>query len=123
MIAADTSSLVAFLRGEAGSDVEQISTAAGSGQLAISPVVIAQVLSGSDSSDVESILARIPILDPGEGYWQRCGRNRNLLKKKGLKAKVADALIAQSCIDHDVALITRDGDFRHFAKHCGLKLA
>jgi len=23
----------------------------------------------------------------------------------------------------DVALITRDKDFRHFAKHCGLKLA
>jgi predicted nucleic acid-binding protein len=40
-----------------------------------------------------------------------------------LKAKVADALIAQSCIDHDVALITRDRGFRHFAKHCGLRLA
>jgi predicted nucleic acid-binding protein len=43
--------------------------------------------------------------------------------RKGLKAAVADALIAQSCIDNDVALITRDPDFRHFAKHCGLKLA
>jgi len=32
-------------------------------------------------------------------------------------------LIAQACIDNDVALITRDADFRHFAKHCGLKLA
>jgi predicted nucleic acid-binding protein len=46
-----------------------------------------------------------------------------MLHAKRLKAKVADTLIAQSCIDHDVALITRDGDFRHFAKHCGLKLA
>jgi predicted nucleic acid-binding protein len=36
---------------------------------------------------------------------------------------LGDALIAQSCIDHDVPLITRDTDFRHFAKHCGLKLA
>ena len=26
-------------------------------------------------------------------------------------------------IDHDLPLITRDADFRHFAKHCGLKLA
>jgi hypothetical protein len=31
--------------------------------------------------------------------------------------------IAQSCIDADVKLITRDRDFRHFATHCGLKLA
>jgi predicted nucleic acid-binding protein len=36
---------------------------------------------------------------------------------------LADALIAQSCIDHEISLIARDGDFRHFAKHCGLKLA
>jgi predicted nucleic acid-binding protein len=42
---------------------------------------------------------------------------------KGFKARLADALIAQACIDSDVALITRDRDFRHFAKHCGLKLA
>ena len=62
-------------------------------------------------------------LDPTEGYWVRAGEARRLLHKHGLKAKVADALIAQSCIDHDVALITRDRDFRHFAKHCGLKLA
>jgi predicted nucleic acid-binding protein len=34
-----------------------------------------------------------------------------------------DTLIAQSCIDHDVALIARDEDFRHFAEHCGLRLA
>jgi predicted nucleic acid-binding protein len=32
----------------------------------------------------------------------------------GFKAKLADTLIAQSCLDHDVPLITRDGDFRHF---------
>ncbi len=51
------------------------------------------------------------------------GSARRLRKQKGLRAKIADTLIAQSCIDHDVALITRDGDFRHFAKHCGLKLA
>jgi predicted nucleic acid-binding protein len=31
-------------------------------------------------------------------------------------------LIAQSCIDHDVALITRDADFRHYAAEGGLKL-
>jgi predicted nucleic acid-binding protein len=40
-----------------------------------------------------------------------------------LLARLLDALIAQSCIDHDVMLIARDDDFRHFAKHCGLKLA
>jgi predicted nucleic acid-binding protein len=40
-----------------------------------------------------------------------------------LKAALADSLIAQCCIDADVALIARDGDYRHFAKWCGLRLA
>jgi predicted nucleic acid-binding protein len=45
-----------------------------------------------------------------------------LLARK-LRARLPDTLIAQSCIDHDIPLIARDTDFRHFAKHCGLKLA
>jgi predicted nucleic acid-binding protein len=57
------------------------------------------------------------------GYWQRAGAIRRALKEKGRRALLGDALIAQSCIDHGAALITRDADFRHFAKHCGLQLA
>lgn len=33
----------------------------------------------------------------------------------GHKAKLADTLIAQACLDHRVPLVTRDLDFRHFA--------
>jgi predicted nucleic acid-binding protein len=57
------------------------------------------------------------------GFWQRAGATRASLLAKGIAAKLPDTLIAQSCIDHNVPLITRDTDFRHFAKHCGLKLA
>jgi predicted nucleic acid-binding protein len=39
---------------------------------------------------------------------------------KGLKARLADTLIAQSCLDHGVPLITHDTDFRHFAALRGL---
>jgi predicted nucleic acid-binding protein len=72
---------------------------------------------------LDNDLVQLPLLEIVDGYWARAGQARRLLIRKGLKAKTADALIAQSCIDHDVALITRDKDFRHFAKHCGLKLA
>jgi len=41
---------------------------------------------------------------------------------KKRRARLADTLIAQSCLDHDVALVTRDGDFRHFARVARLKL-
>src|ERR1700685_2035200 len=122
MIAVDTSSLVAFLRGEKGTDVELIAQLADAGELAFPPVVVTEILSATDQA-LDALLPRIAVLGIREGYWERAGMNRRLLKAKGLKAKVADALIAQSCIDNDVALIARDDDFRHFAKHCGLKLA
>jgi predicted nucleic acid-binding protein len=39
------------------------------------------------------------------------------------RARLADSLIAQSCIDHGVRLVTRNDDFRHFSRHGGLRLA
>lgn len=122
-MAADTSSLSAFLLGEAGRDVDQITEAMSSGQLVLPPVVITELISASESEALARLLLKVEILEPGQEYWQHAGQCRRLLLQKGFKAKVADTLIAQSCIDHDVALITRDGDFRHFAQHCGLKLA
>ena len=124
MIAADTSSITAYLQGERGADVERIDKAAASGDLALPPVVVTELFSDPASAAwVESPVARFTLLSNAEGFWIRAGENRRLLVRHGLKAKVADALIAQSCIDHDVALITRDKDFRHFARHCGLRLA
>ena len=58
-----------------------------------------------------------------DGYWLRAREARRLIRSKGLRARGIDTLIAQCCIDADVALITRDADFRHFADWCGLKLA
>jgi predicted nucleic acid-binding protein len=125
MIAADTSAMVAYLGGsEPGADLERLSSAMASGELALPPIVLTELLgSRSSANSLETHLAQFALLEITDGYWVRAGTTRRLLFDKGLKAKVADALIAQSCIDHDVALITRDRHFRHFAKHCGLKLA
>jgi predicted nucleic acid-binding protein len=125
MIAADTSAMVAFLSlGETGPDLTLVAGAMENAELALSPIVLTELLSsGSSDRLLDGDLAQIPLLEITDGYWARAGQMRRLLMRKGLKAKTADALIAQSCIDHDVALITRDKDFRRFAKHCGLKLA
>lgn len=73
--------------------------------------------------DLADIFAASPMLEIRTGFWERAGETRRLLFSKDLKAKLADTLIAQCCIDAGVSLIARDGDFRHFAKWCGLKLA
>jgi predicted nucleic acid-binding protein len=65
----------------------------------------------------------LPLLELSEGFWERAAASRAIILKRKLRARLADTLIAQACIDNDVALITRDHDFRHFATHCGLRLA
>lgn len=124
MIAADTSTLSAFLKGEGGKDVDRLFEALRSGNLCVPPVVVTEVLSDPNAAPVLfEPLSDIELLEIRDGYWRRAGELRRTILAKGLKAKIADALIVQSCIDYDVALITRDGDFRHFAKYGGLKLA
>lgn len=124
MIAVDTSSLSAFFEGLEGADILLVRSALTTGQIRLPPAVLTEIL--SDPAPPRSLreeMAKIALLDISDGYWERAGNLRRALFTKKVKAKVADALIAQSCIDHDVPLITRDADFRHFSKHGGLKLA
>jgi predicted nucleic acid-binding protein len=123
MIAADTSSMIAFLQGDAGDDVEVIQSALDHQQLALPPVVLSEILSDPAlPRPVRTLLAGLPILDLEPGYWERAGILRAAVLKQKKKARVADALIAQSCLDQSSPLVTRDKDFRHFASAAGLAL-
>ena len=123
MIAADTSSLVAFLQGDAGDDVEMIQSALDEHQLVLPPVVLTELLSDPGlPAPVRSLLTALPQLQLEPGYWERAGLLRAKVIKQRRRARTADALIAQSCLDQSVPLVTRDRDFRHFAKAAGLPL-
>jgi predicted nucleic acid-binding protein len=122
VIAADSSSLIAYFAGESGTDVEMIAEAAAEETLRLPPVVVTELLSDEAvRPHLLSVIGALPKLDIADGYWERAGAMRALLRAKGLRAKIPDVLIAQSCLDHGLALISRDDDFRHFALHCGLK--
>ncbi len=126
MIAANSSSLVAYFQGLEGPDTQRIDAAFAAGDLRLPPVVVTELLSDPSPifrDDLEEILNGIEMLEILDGYWHRAGTARRKILSHNLKCKVADALVAQSCIDYDVPLIARDNDFRHFAKFCGLKLA
>ena len=124
MIATDTSTLVAYLQGLEGPDVERLAAALAGVDLALPAIVVTEILSDPGPRRVlQPQIEQLEMLPILVGFWKRAGEIRRTLKQLGLRARIADALIAQSCIDHNVPLITRDDDFRHFAKHCGLKLA
>ena len=114
---------VAFLQGDRGDDSDLIQSALDHQQLALPPVVLTELLSDpAIPRPVRTLLAGLPILDIEPGYWERAGLLRASVLKQKKKARVADALIAQSCLDQSSPLVTRDRDFRHFAKAAGLPL-
>ena len=123
MIAIDSSSLIAYLAGDRAMDSDAVDHAL-DGQIAVlPPPVLAEVLSDPKlPGQVSEFLLALPLLAIGEGFWERAGRLRSRVLAQGLKARLADALIAQVCLDHQVPLITRDADFRRFAAETALRL-
>ena len=124
MIAADTSTWIAFIQGDSGKDVELLDAALADRQALMAPAVLAELLSAPNlPCQTAESLSNIPLVEIGEGYWERVGALRAKVLSKGRKARLGDALIAQSCLDRGISLITRDKDFRAFADAAGLKLA
>jgi predicted nucleic acid-binding protein len=98
MIALDSSALIAYLRGA--------KTAAAAGvvlaerQACLPPVVLTELLSDPTlSKDVASLISDFARLDLSDGYWQRAGALRSRVLAAGHRARLAETLIAQSCID------------------------
>ena len=73
-------------------------------------------------ADLEATLREVPFLDTSDGYWARAGRLRATVLARRRKARLGDAQIAKSCLDHRVPLLTRDRDFMAFADAAGLDL-
>lgn len=123
MISADTSSLSNFLKGQKTEDAELVKSALLDGHLVLTPIVVAELFSSPVMSDaLKSIIGDVPLLDLKDGFWERVGSNRAEILKSGNKARLADSMIATCCLDHQVPLIARDSDYRHFEFHFKLDL-
>jgi predicted nucleic acid-binding protein len=121
MIAVDTSSWIAFLSGAGGGDVRLVEHALRERQACLAPVALTELLSDPHLPEqVAGFLKELPILEITGGYWERAGALRAKLIAARRSAPLADTLIAQSCLDHRVRLITRDADFRAFARIGGI---
>jgi hypothetical protein len=124
VIAADTSTWIAFLEGDDGEDTQRLDRALEERQVVMVAVVLTELL--SDPNLPESIaqtLSQVPIIELESGYWQRAGFLRARVLSNKRKARLGDALIAQCCIDREIPLITRDRDFQAFADAAGLDLS
>lgn len=88
----------------------------------MAPAALVELLSGPQlPAEAVGFLTSIPLLEVLPGYWQRAGLLRAGVLAAGRKAGLGDALIAQSCLDYDLPLLTRDRDFAGFIA-AGLRL-
>ena len=123
MLAVDTSTWIAHLQSQPGSDVQTLRQVLQSQIVFMPPVVLSELLGDPAFPDEEKVfLSGIETLDMLPQYWERAGAMRAKLARKKLRPKLPNALIAQSCIDYDVPLLTRDAGFAMFAEHCGLRI-
>jgi len=116
MIAADTSTWIAYLEGAPGHDTQLLDQALADHRLLMIPPVFTELLSDPLLSPaVLQQLVDVPIIDVEPGYWQRAGLLRAKVLSNRRKARLGDALIAQTCLDRNIPLLTRDQDFHAFA--------
>ncbi len=121
MIAADTSTWIAFLQGDSGEDTEILDNALQERQVVMIPAVLTELLSDPKLPPaVAAVLTEVPLIETIVGYWERAGHLRSKVLAKGRKARLGDALIAQTCIDHQMHLVTRDHDFTVFMNAAGI---
>jgi predicted nucleic acid-binding protein len=123
VIAVDSSTWVAFLQGDSGEDSDLLVKALQDRQVLMPPAVLTELLSAPQlPSAIAATLLEIPLIDVTDGFWERAGALRGKVLAKRQKARLGDALIAQSCLDRGVPLLTRDRDFHSFRNIASLDL-
>ncbi|MBI3667865.1 MAG: PIN domain-containing protein [Acidobacteria bacterium] len=123
MICADTNCWIAYLSGQTGQDVDLLDECLARRSVVMAPVILSELLSDPLLSlQDESDLLAVQLLETRDGFWRRAGKLRAELIRRKYRPKLADTLIAQSCIDHDLPLLTRDRDFRPFTRVGRLQL-
>jgi len=122
-VVVDTSEWVEYFAGRPASALVRALAAA---QVVVPPIVIAELLSGArrsrDRATLVDLLRDLPIHDADFDHWIRVGDLRRALRAKGLDVSTPDAHVAQCALDRDAPLATRDGIFKHIARHTSLTL-
>ena len=123
-IVADTSEWIEYL---AGRPALLLDHALAAGLVVVPPIVVAELVSGArsakDRAALEDLLRDLVVPAEPFDHWVRVGALRASLRARGLSVSTPDAHVAQSALDRDVPLLTRDAVFGKIARLTSLRLA
>jgi predicted nucleic acid-binding protein len=123
LIVADSSVLIPWAEGQLTAKTDLLQYHIEQGTLRVAPISITELLSTRDlRPEIQLVAETLDLLELREGYWARAGFLRGRCLAAGRRARLADALIAQACLDASLPLLTNDKDFEVFGSIGGLKL-
>ena len=73
-------------------------------------------------SKIVEVFSALPLVVPDRSDHVEAASLRNKCRRRGIQIGTIDALLAQLCLRHELALLTTDADFRHMARVCPLSL-
>ena len=89
-------------------------------------LVLQELLQGFAGPKARALIierfAALPLLQPDRDDHVAAAQLRNTCRRAGVQIGTIDALLAQLCIRHELALLTTDKDFMLAARHCALRL-
>ncbi len=122
-VVVDTSVWVDFFR---GMPVPALEEALKEARVYITPVVVAELISGIKSKKEEQalldVLTNLPLTDNSLEHWIEVGKLRQRCLKKGIALSTPDAHIAQSSYATSGLLMTKDKIFSKIARIAGIKV-
>jgi hypothetical protein len=89
-------------------------------------LVLQELLQGfagpKSRSQIVERFSALPLVVPDRDDHIEAAELRNHCRRKGVQIGTIDALLAQLCVRHDLAMLTADRDFTRLAEHSRLKL-
>ena len=119
----DTSIWIDFFRGE---PLPELELALRDGLVVLPPLVVAELLSAplrkKQRAELTSMLNDLPLHATPFAHWQAVGELRATLRKKGVSVSTPDAHVAQTAIELEARLWSRDAIFTRVAARTPLRL-
>lgn len=120
---------LAFRRDEASSapEVRALREALEGGETVVTTgLILQELLQGFAGPrarrDIVDRFSALPLLAPDRQDHVDAAELRNRCRRAGVQIGTIDALLAQLCIRHQLALLTTDKDFVRAALHCPLRV-
>ncbi len=128
MIIVDSNTWADFFNGFESPHVERLTTALEEeADLAVLPIIVTEVLQGFRTDAgfrrARAVLVPLAVIEPTLDCHVRAAQLFRRLRGAGVTVRGAvDCVIAQTCLDLDVTLLSPDTDFERIAVHTPLRL-